>query len=715
MAIDFMAFGEAFLNRTAEDIMKRKEKASDYEDELKERAETNKALINRRKSIVESQVTLANQAKSNGATDEMISAALDSGHTGLMDLSKNLQDLKVELGSGWSPEAAKTAYELPEGYVVPEGDLATRVALAYGLPAPSLGSTVAPEASWFDRGMGRGAKDRVRANLDAESFMDGYSVMDINEAAAQQDYQSLTKGAFVNFTMPKVFSVDDYSSESAVLDRIVTNAQEDQVYVAMETEITTLSSKDYASDADPAYIAQQAKISELRKKQRAYTASKVAQEALRRHGAFTGGGYFEQMQGIVDGYLGGTGSFAKLLNMDPDETLSPMLDVNGNLVTVPGDTEVNTEDAAEVSADERKPVKFSEGFNGKPWDTLIDNGFELSDISSGKFTISGQDFTDVHTFVFNDKGEVVAGSFVDSLTGETIEMDADTIEHAFNYLNTIKPVSAGPRVLLDNSGIENLSELAADQTIDPNLITRDMTAGLSRYDLSKLGLKYSALGKLFENLPDQDTVDQRIEQLTIKEEAANNPEQWYKVTLPGKLPGRRERKVKGADLIHVPDGALLNMNYNTPLARLDFDEDLPKATWTVRDIKKAYPNYNAEPGLTITQEEGPMRPQERPEGLMSQPPSPEIAPTEDNPVIEAIQATQGAEKLLKDHGRTIIEFLYDEGFDGTESTEEFKASVAAWFDENSANPDLMNLGLLPEDMGAVVFGVKQFISENPPA
>ena len=168
--------------------------------------------------------------------------------------------------------------------------------------------------------------------------MDGYSVMDINEAAAQQDYQSLTKGAFVNFTMPKVFSVDDYSSESAVLDRIVTNAQEDQVYVAMETEITTLSSKDYASDADPAYIAQQAKISELRKKQRAYTASKVAQEALRRHGAFTGGGYFEQMQGIVDGYLGGTGSFAKLLNMDPDETLSPMLDVNGNLVTVPGDT-----------------------------------------------------------------------------------------------------------------------------------------------------------------------------------------------------------------------------------------------------------------------------------------------------------------------------------------------------------------------------------------
>ena len=710
MAIDFMAFGEAFLNRTAEEIMKRKEKASDYEDELKERAETNKALINRRKSIVESQVTLANQAKSNGATDEMISAALDSGATGLMDLSTNLQKLKVELGSGWSPEAAKTAYELPEGYVVPEGDLATRVALAYGLPAPSLGSTVAPEASWFDRGMGLGAKDRVRASLDTESFMDGYSVMDINEAAAQQDYQSLTKGAFVNFTMPKVFSVDDYASESAVLDRIVTNAQEDQVYVAMETEITTLSAKTWASDQAPGYIEQRAKIAELRKKQRAYTASKVAQEALRRHGAFTGGGYFEQMAGIVDGYLGGAGSFAALLNMDPDET-PPMLDVNGKPVTVP----VDTEGAAEVSANETKPVKFSEDFNGKPWDTLIDNGFELSDISSGKFTISGQDFTDVHTFEFNDKGEVVAGSFVDSVTGETIEMDADTIEHAFNYLNTIQPVSAGPRVLLDNSGIENLSELEDGQTIDPNLITREMTEGLSRYDLSKLGLKYSALGKLFENLPNQETVDQRIEQLTIKEEAAKNPEQWYKVTLPGKLPGRRERKVKGADLIHVPDGALLNMNYNTPLARLDFDEDLPKATWTVRDIKKAYPNYNAEPGLTITQDEGPMRPQERPEGLMSQAPSPEIAPTEDNPVIEAIQATQGAEKLLKDHGRTIIEFLYDEGFDGTESTEEFKASVAAWFDENSANPDLMNLGLLPEDMGAVVFGVKQFITENPPA
>ena len=690
MAVDFMAFGEAFLNRTAEDIMKRKEKAADYEDERKALAESNKALINRRKGIASQQGAIATQAASLGATPEMIDAALNSGPTGLMDLAKNLQDLKTDMGSNWTKEDAANRFDLPEGYVVSEGDLESRIAQVYGLPAASLGSTTAPEANWFSKGMGYGAKDRVRADLDKEAFFGGMSVMDVNEAAQQQDYERLTKGAFVNFTMPDVFKAEDFESESRLLTAIAQRVEETPVYVALKEQYTIIAAKKTIAES-PEREEQMAQLNALNSQMRDLKIKQVGREAVNRYDSYNGGGYLEQMRNTVNDLLGGDGLFEELLALDRDE-MSSMPEV--------------------VSEDESSKIKIplNSVFAGKVSEIVEANGFNM-EIGSNGFTVSGENLPGDHTFTQDAEGNIVGVYFIDS-EGEQTDLDAEGVAAALELISLSGPTPAGPEVSLENTDVTNITQLEDGQIINPALISEDMVEGASRYDLKRLGLKYTPLGRLFEDLPNQETVDQRIEQLTIKEEALQNPDKWYRVELPGMLPGKSTRKVKGADLIHLPDAALLNMNYNTPISRLDFDEELPKRNWTVRDIKKAYPSSNAEASTVTITSNGPDRPKARPDGLMS----PEAAePNAAEQLDTVIQASPEAERVLKSHGRDIVAFLIEEGFDGTESSEEYNDGLAAWYDTNQSNLEISSGILLPEDREAVVFAIKKALEASPPA
>ena len=199
------AFATAFLEQSAKDINKRKDKTEDYEEKQRALAEKNKPLIAQRKQIVGQALGLAKQAKSLYATDAMVGAALDSGPGGLQNLVKQLTEGKAAQGTRWNEQAAKGIVELPEGYAIPEGTLQGRIEKTYGLPSASVGSTEAPDRTLLQRIYGKRGQDVVRAELDAESFVDGYSIMDVNEAAQEADYQSLTNGTFINYAQPTMF------------------------------------------------------------------------------------------------------------------------------------------------------------------------------------------------------------------------------------------------------------------------------------------------------------------------------------------------------------------------------------------------------------------------------------------------------------------------------------------------------------------------------
>ena len=108
---DWQAFAESFLNRTAEGIKERTADAKSYEERQRELARTTgRAEFKKRTGLAQGMAGLGSKAKSLGATDAMVAAAMGSGPTGLVDLTRNLSELKTSLGARWTPEAAQNNF-----------------------------------------------------------------------------------------------------------------------------------------------------------------------------------------------------------------------------------------------------------------------------------------------------------------------------------------------------------------------------------------------------------------------------------------------------------------------------------------------------------------------------------------------------------------------------------------------------------------------------
>jgi hypothetical protein len=62
------------------------------------------------------------------------------------------------------------------------------------------------EQTFMDRLSGRKQMDLARARLDSEVMQDGLTAYDINQMAAQQEYESLVPGTFISFVDAEVFN-----------------------------------------------------------------------------------------------------------------------------------------------------------------------------------------------------------------------------------------------------------------------------------------------------------------------------------------------------------------------------------------------------------------------------------------------------------------------------------------------------------------------------
>ena len=70
----------------------------------------------------------------------------------------------------------------------------------FGVGQASLGSTTSGKRNILQKAFGLGLTQATRADLDREAYYDGYSVMDINEMAAQDAYSDLLPGSTFRFT-----------------------------------------------------------------------------------------------------------------------------------------------------------------------------------------------------------------------------------------------------------------------------------------------------------------------------------------------------------------------------------------------------------------------------------------------------------------------------------------------------------------------------------
>lgn len=316
---DWQAFAESFLNRTAEGIRERTADAKSYEERQRELARTTgRAEFKKRTGLAQTLGGLGSKAKSLGATDAMVAAAIDAGPTGLVDLTKNLSELKTSLGARWTPEAAQNNFEVPEAYGVMKYEpdwMTKRIRSTVGLSDPTVGDYKAKDYGMLGNLLGFNARENVRVNLDSELGVGGYSMLDLNELSAQSEYEALTQGSYVNFTPLKYFDSLKATDEATTLQLTFKRSfAADKNWDALETKIgfaedvianegmfyTDINGNSLSGNE--AKVAAREELSLLKAQQRAVEKTIATQIVSSRASAYTGGGYLESMKAFLTPY-----------------------------------------------------------------------------------------------------------------------------------------------------------------------------------------------------------------------------------------------------------------------------------------------------------------------------------------------------------------------------------------------------------------------------
>ena len=214
MAFNFKAFAAGFMDDQARQINERVAEAREYKRELKENAEASKSKIAKLRQLGNLAKSEISRLKALGLKDKHINAAIASGPKGLFDLSKEVteefQRRGMKSGDVFSEFEVDSLidFSFAGGYgeKYKDMDAAEFYELSTALAKPSLGSTKDTKRGLFGTLLGIDLDDAVRARLDEDAYYDGYSVMDINEIAKQEVYESLAPGTYYNFTPTKAFT-----------------------------------------------------------------------------------------------------------------------------------------------------------------------------------------------------------------------------------------------------------------------------------------------------------------------------------------------------------------------------------------------------------------------------------------------------------------------------------------------------------------------------
>lgn len=671
---DWSAFATAFLGDTAKYINERVDKASEYEDQLKEQAERNKLLLDKRNAVVTQAAGLAARAKSLGASEDMIKAAIDKGPNGLVELTGELDKIKLEYGDRWTPEVAAVHVGLPEGYKPAELNLSDYISRAYGVTPGEIGSTKAPEQGFFGRVMGMGGRERVRASMDKDGYYKGYSVYDLSELSNQAEYQSLVQGAYFNTTAPKVFKPDEVATEKKLISAMLSNVEDTPAYAAASEAFTkaqkSLTGGNLLPDQRKAAEAEMAKQNAIMQGLRTAVLNDhvSTQTALYKHGGYLDymGSYLDTImgKGYTEGFIASTGVVKAADTGGVTEAVKPeavveVVEMAGGQVEIKEDEMVITAPSLPDSG-----VKFKTDKDGK--------------IVEATTTINGEEYR---------------------LEGE----DAIAIWTDIQNLNT------GP-------GNIDISNVGADfSTTDKNNMPRlspALTTEEERQDIlgqpfgkSKLeaaGIKQSAIGRMLQGLPSQEERDRRVAQIELKRAA--DPEAYYKVTVPG-MNLNRPMRVKGSDIKFIPDEALAQGWNNPEISEFGMDEDMPKKTWNGSSIRKTYKGFQPYQDVDVETADGAaptesLRPKAH--GLMAKT---DAKPAETPaPAGEEKQADAASEVLLKKHGRDMLDFLKGRGITKDSDQADILYELSDWADTNKK--------ILPFDKGAIVNLLQQALQKG---
>ena len=207
VADPFAAFATAFLNQSAQYIKERKDDANEAKERMYELAQRNKGKVDQYMLAVNNVGNVAEKLHKNYNIPQAAIVALNrTGPTALTDAYTQLEKMAATHSREF---VSKYADMIIEGYNPDEYDTGTpfrqqiESQFTEGL---SVGDYEADERSWWDKAIGRGAKDSMREALDREILSSGMSVYDM-----------------ANFSEAKIddaYSIDDHEALPILYDLI---------------------------------------------------------------------------------------------------------------------------------------------------------------------------------------------------------------------------------------------------------------------------------------------------------------------------------------------------------------------------------------------------------------------------------------------------------------------------------------------------------------
>ena len=217
MAFNWKAFAASFLEKQTEGIRERRQEAKEFEEEQEELAKQNRRLIAERTNLANSYGQLGQKAMALGATKEQVIAAMASGAQGIQTFYEKLLKAANQKGiSTLGPADVEAIIDMPEVFEVnPEyidmnlNELAKiqyGAAMKPGTEAADVQTSDSILASLF----GTNAMSQAKQRLQDTKFSGNLSIADVNELAAQADYNALFPNLGVNF-----FDKEFYGPEAA--------------------------------------------------------------------------------------------------------------------------------------------------------------------------------------------------------------------------------------------------------------------------------------------------------------------------------------------------------------------------------------------------------------------------------------------------------------------------------------------------------------------
>ena len=241
--IDWSAFSAAFMKDTAANINEKKDAAKTWEETQQALALKNVATAQKRSQLVDRANGYYQYLKDNGATNDQIQAALDTGADGIVKFADKVAQAVADRGGRkLTTQDTSTIISLPDSFrggSLDDTAMKDYIAKVYGLGGVSKGVGESANVTLWDRMTGKGAKDMARARLDQNVMYDGYTALDLNELAQTAEYNSLNPGTMASFLDYKYATPEVVYKASDAVDTQIKDMRAGAEYAAAEKALET--------------------------------------------------------------------------------------------------------------------------------------------------------------------------------------------------------------------------------------------------------------------------------------------------------------------------------------------------------------------------------------------------------------------------------------------------------------------------------------------